>query len=53
MASPGEIRTALEMALDGRIRVPIDRTFLLAEAGAAHAYMDERQHVGKIVLVAQ
>ena len=40
------------MALDGRITVPVDRTFPLSEAAAAHAYMDERRHVGKIVLVA-
>jgi NADPH:quinone reductase-like Zn-dependent oxidoreductase len=51
VASPGEIRTALAMALDGRIRVPVDRTFPMREAGAAHAYMQERRHVGKIVLV--
>ena len=52
VASPDEIRTALRMALDGRIRVPVDRTFPLGDAAAAHAYMDERRHVGKIVLVA-
>ena len=52
VASPDEIQTALRMTLDGRIRVPVDRTFPLSEAGAAHAYMDERRHVGKIVLVA-
>jgi NADPH:quinone reductase-like Zn-dependent oxidoreductase len=52
IASPEEIRAALRMALDGRIRVRVDHTFPLSEAGAAHAYMDERRHVGKIVLVA-
>ena len=52
VATPDEIRSALEMALDGRISVPVDRTFPLREAAAAHAYMDERGHVGKIVLVA-
>ncbi len=41
------------MALDGRIVVPIDRSFALSESGAAHAYMDERRHVGKIVLVSE
>ena len=51
VATPDETRTALQMALDGRITVPIDRTFPLAEAAEAHAYMDERRHVGKIVLV--
>jgi NADPH:quinone reductase-like Zn-dependent oxidoreductase len=52
VATPDEIRDALLMALDGRITVPVDRTFPLSEAAAAHAYMDERRHVGKIVLVA-
>jgi NADPH:quinone reductase-like Zn-dependent oxidoreductase len=51
VATPDEIRTALGMALDGRITVPVDRTFPLSEASAAHAYMDDRRHVGKIVLV--
>jgi NADPH:quinone reductase-like Zn-dependent oxidoreductase len=51
VATPGEIRTALQMALDGRIAVPVDRIFPLSAAGGAHAYMDERRHVGKIVLV--
>ena len=52
VAPPDEIRAALGMVLDGRITVPLDRTFELSEAAAAHAYMDERRHVGKIVLVA-
>ena len=52
VATPAEISAALQMALDGRIRVPVDRTFPLADAAAAHAYMDERRHVGKIVLLA-
>lgn len=51
VATPDEIRDALWMALDGRIRVPVDSTFPLREAAAAHAYMAERRHVGKIVLV--
>src|SRR5439155_20877106 len=36
VATPDEIRAALEMALAGRIAVPVDRTFPLAEAGQAH-----------------
>jgi NADPH:quinone reductase-like Zn-dependent oxidoreductase len=51
VASPDEIREALALALDGRIRVPIARTFPLDEAAAAHAAMEQRAHVGKIVLV--
>ena len=54
MRSTGtEIRTSLAMALDGAITVRVDRTFPTAQAAAAHAYMDERRHVGKIVLVSE
>ena len=38
--------------LDGRLRVPVDRTFPLAEAAAAHARMESGEHVGKLVLLA-
>jgi NADPH:quinone reductase-like Zn-dependent oxidoreductase len=51
VASPDEFRESLAMALDGRIRVPIARTFPMREAAGAHAFMEQRQHVGKIVLV--
>ena len=53
VATPDEIRTSLAMALDGAITVRVDRTFPTAQAAAAHAYMDERRHVGKIVLVSE
>jgi NADPH2:quinone reductase len=36
---------------DGRLRVVIDRTFPLAEAAAAHAYLEGRQAVGRVVLI--
>jgi NADPH2:quinone reductase len=29
----------------------VDRTFPLADAGAAHAYMESRQAFGRVVLV--
>jgi NADPH2:quinone reductase len=35
----------------GRLRLPIDRRFPLDEAPAAHAYMRENAHFGKIVLI--
>jgi NADPH:quinone reductase-like Zn-dependent oxidoreductase len=35
---------------DGTIRPVMDRTFPLAEAGAAHARMEGGDHIGKIVL---
>jgi putative PIG3 family NAD(P)H quinone oxidoreductase len=36
----------------GRIRPVIDRSFPLAEAAAAHRYMESGSHVGKILLIA-
>ena len=35
---------------DGRIRWAIDRSFALDDIHAAHAYMMQDQHFGKIVL---
>lgn len=35
----------------GALRVVIDRTFPLAEAAAAHAYIESRQAFGRVVLV--
>jgi NADPH2:quinone reductase len=35
----------------GRIQVPIDKTFSLAETGEAHAYMRANKHFGKVLLV--
>jgi NADPH2:quinone reductase len=35
----------------GELRVVVDRTFPLAEAAAAHAYIESRQAVGRVVLV--
>lgn len=41
---------ALPLIAEGRVRVVIDSTFPLSEAGKAHARMEESQHIGKIVL---
>jgi NADPH2:quinone reductase len=35
----------------GRLRVVVDRTYPLAEAAAAHAYLESRRAVGRVVLV--
>jgi NADPH:quinone reductase len=43
-------RDLLPALEDGRIRLPIDRTFSIDEIHEAHAYMQRDQHVGKIVL---
>jgi NADPH:quinone reductase-like Zn-dependent oxidoreductase len=52
VASPDELREALALVFAGRVAVPIDRTFGLRDAADAHRYLDERRHVGKIVLAA-
>ena len=51
VASPNEIQGALDHVLGGKIEMPVDRTFPMSEAAAAHAYIDERRHVGKVLLV--
>ncbi|WER46590.1 zinc-binding dehydrogenase [Cupriavidus sp. WKF15] len=43
-------RDMLPFLRAGRIRLPIDRTFAMTDIHAAHAYMNQDQHVGKIVL---
>jgi NADPH2:quinone reductase len=35
----------------GRLQVVVDRTYPLAEAAAAHEYIESRQAVGRVVLV--
>ena len=35
----------------GRLQVLVDRTFPLAEAAAAHAFIESRQAIGRVVLV--
>jgi NADPH2:quinone reductase len=35
----------------GRLEVLVDRTFPLADAAAAHAYIESRQAVGRVVLI--
>jgi NADPH2:quinone reductase len=44
------IADLLGQVASGGLRVPIDRTFPLAEAAAAHAYIESRQAFGRVVL---
>jgi NADPH2:quinone reductase len=39
-----------EQVASGELRVEIDRTFPLAEAGAAHAHIESRQAFGRVVM---
>jgi NADPH2:quinone reductase len=45
------ITRLIEDVAAGRLRVEIDRTYPLAEAAAAHAYVESRQAVGRVVLI--
>ncbi len=52
---PGRVRPMIEGHLrdvaSGELKVVIDRTYPLAEAAAAHAYIESRQAFGRVVLV--
>ena len=40
----------LERVASGELHVEIDRTFPLAEAAAAHEYLESRKAFGRVVL---
>jgi NADPH2:quinone reductase len=44
------IADLLQQVADGTLRVEIDRTFPLAEAAAAHEYIESRRAFGRVVL---
>jgi len=45
------IQTLIDEAARGELKVLIDRTFPLSEAAAAHAYIESRQAVGRVLLI--
>ena len=45
------IQRLVDEAARGEFRVVIDRTFSLSQAAAAHAYIESRQAVGRVLLV--
>jgi NADPH2:quinone reductase len=45
------IQRLMDKAARGELQVVIDREFPLSEAAAAHAYIESRQAVGRVVLV--
>ncbi len=46
-----ELHTIFDLILDGSLKVVIDKTFPLAQAGDAHRYLAERRNFGKVALV--
>jgi len=53
IAPPDDLATSLELIRDGSIKVPIAATFPVSDAAAAHRFLERRQHVGKVLLVAE
>ena len=45
-----EQRTVVELAAAGKIAMPVQESFELADVGGAHALLDSGKHVGKIVV---
>lgn len=45
------IQDLIEQAARGELEVLIDRTFPLSEAAAAHAYIESRRAVGRVLLI--
>ena len=45
------VQRHLEAVTTGRLHIEIDRTYPLAEAAAAHAYIESRAAVGRVLLI--
>jgi NADPH2:quinone reductase len=45
------IERLIDLVAAGELEVVVDRSFPLAEAAAAHAYLEDRKAFGRVVLV--
>ena len=52
VAPPDELLAAISQVRAGEVKVPIAATFPFSDAAAAHRFLDRREHVGKVLLVA-
>jgi NADPH:quinone reductase-like Zn-dependent oxidoreductase len=50
MGTKSELQTVMKLVAAGRLKPVIDRVFPLAEAAAAHTYLESGQQFGKVVL---
>ena len=53
LAPPDDLAASLELIRRGAVKVPIAATFPVGDAAEAHRFLERRQHVGKVLLVAQ
>jgi NADPH:quinone reductase-like Zn-dependent oxidoreductase len=50
MGTKSDFRTVMKLAATGRLKPIVDRIFPLAEASAAHVYLESGAQFGKVVL---
>ena len=50
MGRKSELQTVMKLVAAGRLKPVVDRVFTLAEAAAAHAYLEAGSQFGKVVL---
>jgi NADPH:quinone reductase-like Zn-dependent oxidoreductase len=50
MGNLAEMRRVWSLVAEGKLKPVVDKTFPLAEAARAHAYLEGRGHFGKVVL---
>jgi NADPH:quinone reductase-like Zn-dependent oxidoreductase len=50
MGTKSELHTVMKLVAAGRLKPIVDRIFPLAEAAAAHTYLESSQQFGKVVL---
>jgi NADPH:quinone reductase-like Zn-dependent oxidoreductase len=52
LAAPGDLTASLDLIRTGAVKVPIAATFPVSDAAEAHRFLERREHVGKVLLVA-
>ncbi len=52
LAPPDELAASLDLIRRGSVKVPIAATFPVSHAAGAHRFLEQHQHVGKVLLVA-
>jgi len=50
MGTRGELRKVIALVEQGKLRPVVDKVFPLAEAASAHARLEKREQIGKVVL---
>jgi len=50
MGTKSELHSVMRLVASGRFKPTVDRVFPLAEAAAAHVYLESSSQFGKVVL---